>query len=111
MAIEKLPSGTRGARTPPKALMKVLMPIMQWIHRRTGNRMRKANLRETLDYRPRLREGLHQQREGRRFAAEATFGDMWRETRFTWEGLKREARWDRKQFGDSVRYGHLDSGE
>ena len=44
MSIDKLPSGTRGASTPPRPLMKVLMPIMQWVHRRTGDRFRGSDL-------------------------------------------------------------------
>ncbi|WP_426566603.1 nitroreductase/quinone reductase family protein [Angustibacter sp. McL0619] len=34
MSIEKLPSGTRGGRTPPKLVGKVVMPVMVWFHRR-----------------------------------------------------------------------------
>lgn len=40
MAIEKLPSGTRGARTPPRLLAKLLMPLMEKVHRRQGDRFR-----------------------------------------------------------------------
>lgn len=40
MAIEKLPSGTRGVRTPPRLLMKLMMPIMEKVHRRQGDRFR-----------------------------------------------------------------------
>lgn len=39
MSVGKLPSGTRGARTPPRLLAKVLMPVARWVHRRQGNRM------------------------------------------------------------------------
>ena len=38
MSIEKPTSGTRGARTPPRLLMKLLAPIMTRIHRRSGDR-------------------------------------------------------------------------
>jgi deazaflavin-dependent oxidoreductase (nitroreductase family) len=44
MTVRKLPGGTRGARTPPKRLVKALMPIMKWIHRRTGDRFRGSDL-------------------------------------------------------------------
>jgi deazaflavin-dependent oxidoreductase (nitroreductase family) len=45
MPIQRLPGGTRGARTPPPLLLtKVLMPIMQRIHRRTGDRFRGSDL-------------------------------------------------------------------
>ena len=38
MAIEKLPGGTRGARTPPSLLSKIMTPLMVRIHRRAGDR-------------------------------------------------------------------------
>ena len=38
MAIEKLPGGTRGSRTPPSLLGKILTPVMVRIHRRSGDR-------------------------------------------------------------------------
>lgn len=38
MAIEKLPGGTRGARTPPSLLSKITTPLMVRIHRRSGDR-------------------------------------------------------------------------
>jgi deazaflavin-dependent oxidoreductase (nitroreductase family) len=45
MPIQRLPGGTRGARTPPPLLLtKVLMPIMKRIHRRTGDRFRGSDL-------------------------------------------------------------------
>jgi deazaflavin-dependent oxidoreductase (nitroreductase family) len=44
MPIHKSPGGTRGARTPPKLLMKVLMPVMERIHRRSGDRFRGGDL-------------------------------------------------------------------
>jgi deazaflavin-dependent oxidoreductase (nitroreductase family) len=34
MAIEKPASGTRGARTPPKLVGKLVMPVMVWLHKR-----------------------------------------------------------------------------
>jgi deazaflavin-dependent oxidoreductase (nitroreductase family) len=44
MAVEKPPSGTRGTRTPPRLLSKVLGPLMLWIHRRSGNRFNGMDL-------------------------------------------------------------------
>jgi len=44
MAIRKLPSGTRGARTPPRLLSKILMPLATWVHRRSGDRLRGQDL-------------------------------------------------------------------
>jgi deazaflavin-dependent oxidoreductase (nitroreductase family) len=44
MPIEKLPSGTRGARLPPRALLRFLQPLMLRIHRRTGDRFRGGDL-------------------------------------------------------------------
>ena len=44
MAVHRLPGGTRGARTPPRRLLAVLMPIMEWVHRRTGDRFRGSDL-------------------------------------------------------------------
>lgn len=44
MAVEKSPSGTRGTRTPPRLLSKVLGPLMLWIHRRSGNRFNGMDL-------------------------------------------------------------------
>lgn len=44
MPIQKLPSGTRGARMPPRPLLAVLMPIMKWMHRRAGDRFRGSDL-------------------------------------------------------------------
>ena len=38
MAIEKLPSGTRGARLPPRLLMRLMVPVMTWFHRRAHDR-------------------------------------------------------------------------
>ena len=38
MTIEKRPTGTRGAPVPPRLVMKVLMPVMQRVHRRRGDR-------------------------------------------------------------------------
>jgi deazaflavin-dependent oxidoreductase (nitroreductase family) len=38
MAIEKLPGGTRGTRTPPSLLSRITTPIMVRIHRRSGDR-------------------------------------------------------------------------
>ena len=44
MPIDRLPGGTRGARTPPKPLLKILMPILERVHRRTGDRFRGGDL-------------------------------------------------------------------
>jgi deazaflavin-dependent oxidoreductase (nitroreductase family) len=44
MAVEKPPSGTRGTRTPPRLLSKVLGPLMLRIHRRSGNRFNGLDL-------------------------------------------------------------------
>ena len=44
MSIEKLPGGTRGAKTPPRLLMKVLLPIMEKLHRRSGDRFNGSDL-------------------------------------------------------------------
>ena len=37
MSIEKLPAGTRGGRTPPRLIAKLLLPIMEKVHRRSGD--------------------------------------------------------------------------
>ncbi len=44
MSISKSPSGTRGARTPPRFLGRVLMPIMMRLHRRKGDRFNGMDL-------------------------------------------------------------------
>jgi deazaflavin-dependent oxidoreductase (nitroreductase family) len=44
VAIPKTPGGTRGARIPPRAVMKVLGPLMTWIHRRSADRFRGGDL-------------------------------------------------------------------
>ena len=44
MPIQKTPGGTRGAPLPPKPLLRVLLPLMQWIHRRTGDRFKGSDL-------------------------------------------------------------------
>lgn len=44
MTIRPRPAGTRGARTPPRALLALLMPIMKMVHRRTGDRFRGGDL-------------------------------------------------------------------
>jgi len=38
MTLDKPPSGTRGARTPPRLLGRIMMPLVLWIHRRSGDR-------------------------------------------------------------------------
>jgi deazaflavin-dependent oxidoreductase (nitroreductase family) len=44
MTFQKLPSGTRGARTPPAPLLRLLKPLMFRMHRRAGNRFRGNDL-------------------------------------------------------------------
>ena len=44
MSIQKLPSGTRGTRTPPRFLAKVMTPIMTWVHHRSGDRFSGMDL-------------------------------------------------------------------
>jgi deazaflavin-dependent oxidoreductase (nitroreductase family) len=44
MSIEKPPAGTRGARTPPSFVNKLLMPVMMRIHRRSGDRLKDMDL-------------------------------------------------------------------
>ncbi len=38
MSIEKPSAGTRGAKPPPRLLAKLLMPIMEKVHRRSGDK-------------------------------------------------------------------------
>lgn len=42
--IDRLPSGTRGARMPPRRLLAALLPIMEWVHRRKGDRFQGSDL-------------------------------------------------------------------
>jgi deazaflavin-dependent oxidoreductase (nitroreductase family) len=44
VAIKKLPAGTRGGSNPPRLVGKIVMPVMTWIHKHTGNRMNGMNL-------------------------------------------------------------------
>jgi deazaflavin-dependent oxidoreductase (nitroreductase family) len=44
MSIEKPPAGTRGGRTPPSLVNKLLMPVMMRIHRRGGDRFQGMDL-------------------------------------------------------------------
>ena len=44
MPIDRLPGGTHGARTPPRPLLRILMPIMERVHRRKGDRFRGGDL-------------------------------------------------------------------
>ena len=44
MSMEKPAAGTRGARTPPSFVNKLLMPIMMRIHRRGGDRFQGMDL-------------------------------------------------------------------
>jgi len=38
MSVQKPPVGTRGTRTPPRLLGKLVLPLMMRIHRRSGDR-------------------------------------------------------------------------
>src|SRR5689334_2493239 len=38
MAIQKPPAGTRGARTPPRPVARLLVPLMLRLHKRQGDR-------------------------------------------------------------------------
>ncbi len=38
MSIEKPSAGTRGAKPPPRLLARLLMPIMEKVHRRSGDK-------------------------------------------------------------------------
>lgn len=44
MSVQKPPSGTRGARTPPRFVGKIMMPLMMRIHRRGGDRFNGMDL-------------------------------------------------------------------
>ena len=44
MSLQEPPSGTRGARTPPRLLGKMVIPVMTWIHRRSGDRFQGMDL-------------------------------------------------------------------
>jgi deazaflavin-dependent oxidoreductase (nitroreductase family) len=44
MSVSRTPSGTRGAKMPPKALLRALMPVMTFVHRRSGDRFRGGDL-------------------------------------------------------------------
>jgi deazaflavin-dependent oxidoreductase (nitroreductase family) len=44
MPVQKLPGGTRGTRTPPSLLSKIMTPLMVRIHRRSGDRFRVMDL-------------------------------------------------------------------
>jgi deazaflavin-dependent oxidoreductase (nitroreductase family) len=44
MAISKLPSGTRGGRSAPSFLNRLMMPLMVKVHRRGGDRFRGMDL-------------------------------------------------------------------
>jgi deazaflavin-dependent oxidoreductase (nitroreductase family) len=44
MAIRKLPSGTRGGRTPPGLMGRVMTPVMVRVHRLSGNRFAGLDL-------------------------------------------------------------------
>lgn len=42
--MRKLPSGTRGTRTPPAVIGRLLMPVLVRVHRLTGNRFQGMRL-------------------------------------------------------------------
>lgn len=44
MAIEKIPSGTRGGRTAPSVVARVLTPLLVRVHRRSGDSFRGMDL-------------------------------------------------------------------
>lgn len=44
MPFQKLPSGTRGMRPPPRLLAKLLTPVMLWVHRRSGDKFSEMDL-------------------------------------------------------------------
>jgi deazaflavin-dependent oxidoreductase (nitroreductase family) len=44
MTLDKPPSGTRGARTPPRLLGRIMMPLMLRMHRRSGDRFSGMDL-------------------------------------------------------------------
>jgi deazaflavin-dependent oxidoreductase (nitroreductase family) len=44
MTIERLPGGTRGTRTPPSLLARIMTPIMVRVHRRAGDQFRGMDL-------------------------------------------------------------------
>ncbi len=44
MPVQKVPGGTRGARMPPKTLLRILLPLMERVHRRSGDRFRGGDL-------------------------------------------------------------------
>lgn len=44
MSFEKPPAGTRGGRTPPPLVNKLLMPVMMRVHRRGGDRFQGMDL-------------------------------------------------------------------
>jgi deazaflavin-dependent oxidoreductase (nitroreductase family) len=44
MPVQKLPSGTRGVRTPPRLLGKLLMPLLIRMHRRQGDQFQGMDL-------------------------------------------------------------------
>ena len=44
MPIEKLPGGSRGTRTPPGFLGRIMTPLMVVIHRRSGDRFQGMDL-------------------------------------------------------------------
>src|SRR5881227_2386182 len=44
MAVQKLPTGTRGGRKPPALLAKILSPLLMRLHRRSGDRFNGMDL-------------------------------------------------------------------
>src|SRR3954451_18095714 len=44
MAVQKLPTGTRGGRKPPAFVAKTLTPLLMRLHRRSGDRFQGMDL-------------------------------------------------------------------
>lgn len=44
MTIDKIPTGTRGARVPSRRLLKLILPFMERLHRRKGDRFKGQEL-------------------------------------------------------------------
>ena len=44
MSIQKPPAGTRGVRTPPSIMARIMTPLMVRVHRRSGDRFAGMDL-------------------------------------------------------------------
>jgi deazaflavin-dependent oxidoreductase (nitroreductase family) len=44
MAVQKLPTGTRGGRKPPAFIAKIMTPLLMRLHRRSGDRFQGMDL-------------------------------------------------------------------